>query len=108
MKRHFHAVRYLRRRREKLTMRKIERLNTPFTCWADLVSWQFDTMRRRYHRYHRPYPVAYKAMRQSLDPVCAADARNCGTCFCGKIATTTFLADVWQDYPNWHVIVEVQ
>jgi hypothetical protein len=54
------------------------------TCWADLVTWALDGRNIEGGRLPQPFRSAAQ---------CAAEAKTCGGCYCGKFrdltATTT-------------------
>lgn len=69
---------YLRRRRDRLYMRKIERINiSPAVCWCELVCWQ--SIDRR--------SGLIRLVDEQTSFRCKADAARDGTCYCGKFAT---------------------
>lgn len=67
-------------------IRQVDRL--PGQCWADLVDFGLD---------RSIYPWAPRLA------ICAQDAQNCGTCYCGKVARDD--VPLWPEGPRARVIV---
>jgi len=90
-------LRFIQKRRERLLMRKIERVYrvaSARTCWPDLVMWLWDERERTPWRRRRPYPLRHH-IRAGLPQECVTDAGRCGWCWCGKLVTQQ-TADAWR------------
>ena len=92
-------LRWLQRRRDRLYMRKIERINqSPDVCWAELVGWHYTAVNNRGPRL--------KPISRSCDAGdCRTNLIDNAACWCGKFVTAAVVAE-FPEFGRTGIIVE--